>query len=113
MQVGIERSGDYQHAAWRARISLRNPDDMRFHVAPFPFELPRLQAQRIHPEKGYAVAASNWDGEGSDLTAIFINGVWEGHLYSNGIEGDASPISIEIVRNASEAAMNAAINAGR
>jgi len=113
VKVSIERPTDYQYGAWRARISLRTADDMRFHGAPIPFELPQLPARRIHPDDGYAVAATNWDRTGSGLAGIFVDGVWEGHLYSNGIEEGANPTSIEAVRAALESAVNDRIAAGR
>lgn len=103
VQVSIERPDDYQYGAWRAQITLRTPEAMRFQGAPIPFALPRLLARRIHPDEGYAVATSNWDGQGSGLSGIFVKGVWEGHVYSNGIEEDKNPTSIDAVRDALKA----------
>lgn len=113
VQVSIDRPDGYQHGAWRTRINLRHPDGMLFQGAPIPFELPRLPARRIHPDDGFAVATSGWDGSGSGLSGIFVKGVWEGHLYSNGVEEDDNPTSIETVRAALKAAVLERIDAGR
>jgi len=112
VQVSIEQPDDYQYGAWRARITLRTPEAMRFHGAPIPFALPRLLARRIHPDEGYAVTTSNWDGEGSGLSGIFVKGVWEGHVYSNGVEEDENPTLIDAVRDALKAAVAERLEAG-
>lgn len=112
VQVSIEQPDDYQYGAWRARITLRTPEAMRFHGAPIPFTLPQLPARRIHPDEGYAVATSNWDGEGSGLSGIFVKGVWEGHVYSNGMDEDENPTTIETVRDALKSAVIERLDAG-
>lgn len=100
VEIHIEQPDDYMHGAWHARITLRSADMMRFLGAPVPFSLPRFKARRIHPDDGYAVAAANWDGVGSGLDGVFVDGVWEGHIYANGIDEDDNPTPIAAVSEA-------------
>lgn len=113
VKIHIEQPDDYMHGAWRARITLRSAETMRFLGAPVPFPLPRLDARRIHPDDGYAVAAANWDGIGSGLDGVFVDGVWEGHIYSNGIEEADNPTPIAAVAEALKTSVMRRIDAFR
>lgn len=113
VKIHIEKPDDYMHGAWRARITLRSAEAMRFLGAPVPFSLPRLEARRIHPNDGYAVAAANWDGVGSGLDGVFVDGVWEGHIYANGIAEDDNPTPIAVVADALKASVITRIDAFR
>jgi hypothetical protein len=113
VKIHIEQPDDYMHGAWRARITLRSPDAMRFLGAPVPFSLPRLKARRIRPDDGYAVASANWDGIGAGLDGVFVDGVWEGHIYTNGIDENDNPTSIAAVAEALKASVTSRINAFR
>ena len=55
---------------------------------PVPFRIPHLEGRRVNPDKGYRVAATNWDEKRPGLDGIFVNGIWEGDIYSNGVEED-------------------------
>jgi hypothetical protein len=81
-------------------MRLREPADMSSGEAAIPFPIPRLEKRRIHPDKGFAIAARHWDGDASGLDGIFVDGVWEGHMYSNGVAEEANPTSIEAVQDA-------------
>ena len=105
VRISLDRPEGYDYGAWRARISLGASAAMEFRGAPIPFRIPQLTARRIHPAKGYCVAASGWNGIGSGLDGIFVDDVWEGHVYSNGIHEDENPTSIKAVISALKAAV--------
>lgn len=105
VRVTIERPAGYDYGTWRARMTLRSPDAMEFMGGPVPFSIPRLDARRIDPGKGYCVAAANWDGKGSGLDGIFVDGVWEGNIYSNGVEEDSNPTPMSDIVTALKAAV--------
>lgn len=97
VRIMMERPTNYQDGAWRCRMTLRSPAAMEFGGAPVPFRFPNLPHRRIHPDKGFRVAAVDWDGKGSGLDGIFVDGIWEGHVYTNGIGEADNPTTIEDV----------------
>lgn len=100
VKIAIDQPDTYMDGAYRVRMTLRKRDAMEFAGVPLTFALPRLPKRRIHPDKGFAAAASNWDGEGSGLDGVFVDGAWEGHIYSNGVSEEDNPSSIEAVLQA-------------
>lgn len=105
VRLTIERPAGYDYGAWRARMTLRSPEAMEFMGGAVPFCLPQLKARRIHPEKRFCVASANWDKEGAGLDGIFVDGVWEGDIYSNGVAEDDNPTPISAVIAALKAAV--------
>lgn len=97
VRVTIERPAGYDYGAWRVRMSLRSPGAMEFMGGPIPFRIPQLPARRVHPDRGFRVAARDWGGKGSGLDGIFVDGVWEGDVYSNGVAEDDNPTSMDAV----------------
>lgn len=110
VKISLVRPRDYDYGAWHARISLGASAAMEFKGAPIPFRIPQLPARRIHPDRGYCVAASDWDGNGPGLDGIFVDGIWEGDIYSNGIHEDENPTSIETVKSALKASVTERIS---
>jgi hypothetical protein len=105
VRVTVERPAGYDYGAWRVRMTLRSPAAMEFMGGPVPFRIPQLKERRICSDKGYRVAAVNWDGTGSGLDGIFVDGVWEGDVYSNGVAEDDNATSIDSVVAALKAAV--------
>jgi hypothetical protein len=103
VNILLQQPDDYMPGAYKARITLREREAMEFQGVPIAFALPRLSKRRVHPDKGFAVAASNWDGVGSGLDGVFVDGAWEGHIYTNGIEEDENPTPIAAVVDALKA----------
>lgn len=111
VRITIERPAGYDYGAWRARMTLRSPDAMEFMGGPVPFRIPQLEARRVYPDKGYRVAAADWNKKGSGLDGIFVNGAWEGDIYSNGVEEDDNPTTLDAVVAALKAAVRDRVHA--
>lgn len=111
VRATIERPKGYAYGAWRARMTLRSAEAMEFMGAPVPFRIPQIQSRRIHSDKGFAVAAPDWHENGAGLAGIFIDGVWEGHVYSNSVEEDENPSSLDAVVVALKAAVRDRVQA--
>lgn len=84
----IWKPDEYQIGAWRVEVSIPQTSGT------LVFSLPSLQNRSCHADKGYARAV---DGE---LRGCFVDGMWLGDVYSNGIAEDENPTKIDAVRNA-------------
>jgi hypothetical protein len=113
VKVHLDRPPGYDFGAWKARITLRDRTAMQWMDAPIPFNLPSLPKRRVHPDSGFAVAASHEVGHASGLDGIFVDGVWEGHVYTNGVPEAENPTPIEAVAEALRAAVAERIAAFR
>jgi hypothetical protein len=111
VRVTVERPVGYEYGVWRVRMTLRSPQAMEFMGAPVPFSLPKLEARRVHPDKGNCVATTAWDKKGSGLDGIFVNGIWEGNIYTNGVEEDKNPTPLNAVIDALRAAVRDRVQA--
>lgn len=100
VKVHLERPEGYDFGAWKARITLRDPRAMQWMGSPIPFSLPSLPKRRVHPDSGFAVVAPREEGHPSGLDGIFVDGVWEGHVYTNGVAEDENPTPIDAVAKA-------------
>jgi hypothetical protein len=110
LTVHVYRPSGYQYGAWRIKMRLRNPSEMQFQKTPIPFEFPELRKRRLHPDEGYlSIVTSKKSGE-LVIGGHFVDGVWEGHLYSNGIEESENPTSIEDVQAALEKAVTSLVD---
>jgi hypothetical protein len=94
VKVYLDRPDTYMHGVYRARITLPTADTAAFKGVPIAFPLPKLPKRRVHGDPGFFVAASNWNGTGSGLDGVLVDGVWQGHVYTNGIEEEANPTPI-------------------
>ncbi|MBX5210791.1 hypothetical protein [Rhizobium sp. NZLR11] len=99
LTVHIYRPSGYDYGAWRVKMQLRDPSEMQFFSASVPFPLPELPKRRLHPDDGYLSVVSSKTG-GFTLGGQFVGGLWEGHLYSNGVEEDQNPTKLEEVQAA-------------
>lgn len=105
VKVHLDRPAGYDFGAWKARITLRDGTAMQWMDAPIPFNLPSLPKRRVHPDTGFAVAAGYEEGHASGLAGIFVDGVWEGHVYTNGVPEEENPTPIEAIAEALRAAV--------
>ena len=105
VKVHLDQPDTYMHGAYRARVTLPAADNAAFKGVPIAFPLPRLPNRRVHADDGFFVAASNWDGTGSGFDGVLVDGVWQGHIYTNGIDEDANPTPIADVVAALKAAV--------
>lgn len=99
LTVHVYRPSGYDYGAWRVKMQLRDPLEMQFYGTPVPFHLPDLPKRRLASNEGYLSVLNTGTGEFT-LGGQFVNGVWEGHLYSNGVEEDRNPTPVEDVQAA-------------
>ena len=99
LTVHIYRPSEYDHGAWRVKMTLRNPTELEWAGAPVPFAFPELSNRRLRSDEGYVAVVSKEPGE-LIRGGQFLKGVWQGHLYSNGIAEGENPTSIEDVQAA-------------
>ncbi len=99
--VTITRPPGYDLGAWLVKIKVLDPNAVSWMGKPFGFLLPELPRRRIQSDATYLAAILAPGGE-IKLGGHFVDGVWQGHLYSNGIEEDRNPTSIDAVHKALE-----------
>lgn len=106
VQVHIYRPEGYDTGVARVRLTLRDPEALMYQRFAVTFRLPQLPARRVHADEGYGVGAS--DGRGGDLRTdgLFMEGVWQGHIYSNGCAEARNPTPLNEVAAALEAAVS-------
>lgn len=98
--VHIHHPSDYSLGAWRVKMRLRDPGAMSWQDSPVPFAFPNLPKRRLHPDEGYLAVVQRAGSGELGIGGQFLDGIWEGHLYSNGIDEESNPTSIEDVRAA-------------
>jgi hypothetical protein len=111
-KVTIYRPNGYQNGAWRAEVELGADEHKHIDSLPVPFKMPILEARNIIADKGYAVAVPLPD-DGAELQGVFVNGRWEGHVYTNGVEETQNPTSVQAVADSLKAAVDAAVDIAR
>ncbi len=84
----------YDPGAWKVIIRLKNTNK---DTPPILFRFPKLKKRIFHSDQDYFAA---WPIEtgGHEICGMLKNGIWTGHLYSNGTPEDKNPTSIETVR---------------
>jgi hypothetical protein len=95
MDLKIHRPKGYMTGAWKVEAVLSVEEVKDYDICPIAFEIPTLAHRNIHTLTDYVVAVS--DLNGTKLRGRFLNGKWESHVYSNGIEESKNPTSIEYV----------------
>jgi hypothetical protein len=108
-KVTIYRPKGYQEGAWRAEVVLDAAEHQHIDRLPVPFKIPSLTARSIIADKGYAVAVP-LPINGAELQGVFINGHWEGHVYSNGVEETNNPTSVKAVADSLKVAVDVAVS---
>jgi len=105
VKVHVDQPDTYMNGAYRTRATLPAADIAAFADVPIAFPLPKLLKRRVHSDDGFFIAASNWDGTGSGFDGVLVDGVWQGHIYTNGVDEDANPTPIAYVVTALQAAV--------
>lgn len=92
----ISRPDGFEHGAWKieATLSTQVIERLSHGTSPLAFHLPDMSKRLCYPDPPYV--RPNVSGGFS----VFINGVWTGHLYSNGITEDENPVTIDAFREA-------------
>lgn len=90
--VTVYSPQDYAAEAWK--IHLRLKDGVRSPKSGFAF--PVLEKRLFIPDQPYRKVLIS-DSDVWDMGFVFINGVCELHLYSNGIPEDENPVPLEKV----------------
>lgn len=96
--VSITRPPGYDLGAWLVRIKVQDPNAVTWQGRPFGFQLPELPKRRIQSDPTYLAPILAAGGE-IKLGGHFIDGLWRGHIYTNGIEEGRNPTPLEVVRD--------------
>ncbi|MDU0583504.1 hypothetical protein [Pseudomonas aeruginosa] len=97
LQIRITQPSGYDYGAWRVDIKLKNPEDFPF---PIVFPMPKLSSRAMRSDPEYQVAWLSVHTEKHEMGGILREGVWRGHLYSNGCTESQNPTSLETVEKA-------------
>ena len=90
----IYQADGYDVGAWRLEAKLNPQFVTKMSGSNLTFKLPELQKRLFISEKEYRTAGS----EG--LLGMFVNGHWKGDVYTNGIEENKNPTSVDDFRRA-------------
>ena len=100
--VHISRPEGYNFGAWRVFIKLRTPEEATWNGSPVPFSLPNFEKRRLVSDDDYKAVVGVTNQEHFveyQMGGVFIRGEWRGHLYSNGVEENLNPTTIEEVQS--------------
>jgi hypothetical protein len=107
MAVKIWRPNGYDKGAYRVKITIGKKEQQSYKNNPVPFRIPRLRCRMFIADKGYVKAVQLADR--AELRGIFIDGVWDGHVYTNGIAEDQNPVSTDVVKASLEDSVEEAL----
>lgn len=112
MEVKNTQPADFKAGAYRVEITLSEDEAQLLRGAPvMPFDIPRLPHRSIIIDPGFSIAVR---GLGAvSLRGRFVNGVWNGRLYSNGVAENDNPTSIEEVQAALGASASQVVEIAR
>lgn len=91
VHCAIFRPDRYQFGAWRLELTLGAAARAHLRDSSLTFKFPKLEHRLVIPGDGYR---RDIDVGG------FVDGVWKADFYSNGIEEENNPTSLDVVRNA-------------
>lgn len=97
IQVRVSRPDGYQTGAWRVEIKLKNPEECAY---PLVFPMPKLAKRAFHSDPECRAAWFNGETQKFEMGGLLQNGMWRGDFYSNGIDEDNNPTSLEQVEEA-------------
>ena len=96
--ISISRPPGYDFGAWLVTIKVQDPNAVAWQGRPFGFQLPELPKRRIQSDPAYLAPILVAGGE-IKLGGHFVDGLWRGHLYTNGIEESINPTPLEVVHD--------------
>jgi len=88
VSIEIGKGDDYDPGAWTIKAKLSEQMVKSIGNEKVIFTLPDLLNRFCRPDKNYSAV------RGNVICGQFINGMWEGHLYSNGISEDKNPTDL-------------------
>lgn len=91
VQVRITRPDGYDHGAWRMEIKLKDPEQ---NELPLIFPTTGLPYRSVHSDPEHRAVWYNHAIQLNDMGGLLQNGVWRGHLYSNGIAESDNPTTL-------------------
>ena len=100
MNIEITQPEGYDFGAWQAIIKLDDDEKKIVRDRPLVFKIPRLNYRNILSDDGYRMAG--FVNDEVTLGGMFKDGIWCGHVYSNGIAEQNNPVSIDSVKNSLE-----------
>lgn len=96
MDIEILQPDDYDFGAWRVTIKLNDEEIRVCNKKPLSFKIPKLNYRNIIPDEGYRIVGFFKDE--AKFGGLFKDGIWCGHVYSNGIAEEKNPVVIESVK---------------
>jgi hypothetical protein len=97
MKVEINRPDGYSLGAYRAEVRLEQNEAALIHQFDgFGFEIPKMQKRLVLSDDGFQLVAPCKSG-GFELRMKFVDSVWRGHVYSNGVSEESNPTAIGTV----------------
>ena len=96
MNIEITQPEGYDFGAWQAIIKLDDAEKEIVKERPLVFKIPRLNYRNILSDDGYRMPG--FVNDEVTLGGIFKDGIWCGHVYSNGIAEEKNPVSIDSVK---------------
>lgn len=110
MKIKIIQPEGYDFGAYRVTIQLDDDEKEIIRDRPLTFKIPRLSYRSILSDDGYRMA--EFVNDEVILGGMIIDGIWRGHVYSNGIGEEKNPVSIESVTNSLEERIKQSIEFG-
>lgn len=96
MNIEITQPEGYDLGAWQTIIKLDDEEKEIVKDRPLAFKIPRLNYRNILSDDGYRMAG--FINDEVKLGGLFKDGIWCGHVYSNGIAEEKNPVSIASVK---------------
>ena len=96
MELNIYKPYGYGPGSYKVEASLSSQELAAYQLKPISFYLPELPKRLILAYSPFVVAASTETG--MKLRGIFVNGKWESHVYSNGLDEEKNPTKIDTVK---------------
>jgi hypothetical protein len=96
VEVKIWRPKGYDAGAYKVKILIGEKEQLAYKKFPVPFRIPRLKCRLFIADKGYMKAIQLESR--TEQRGIFIDGIWTGHVYTNGVAENENPESTDVVK---------------
>lgn len=111
MKLTVSVPEKYKAGAYLVNAELSPDEKAAYDAWPISFQIPRLPKRLVHTKPHYLVAASTEND--IQLNGIFIEGVWESDIYSNGVAEEENPTPISKVEQELKRSIESAIDASQ
>lgn len=95
VRCAIFHPDHYDVGAWRIEMSLGHATRVAMGNSTPVFDIPQESKRLVVPDKGNLF---DLDPARGRFLGKFVDGIWYGHIYSNGIAEHENPVSIEKMR---------------